>query len=390
MPDHEPLAEDAIATSRRAGQQHGGREKEQQAQSMVAEVEPELAEELTPETERLYGAGESDRTSEPEGDAGLEPPAAQAAPEVEEAEGMQSMREIPTQSREQLSEDKGNSFFLDPRFVRHLTSVFTPRFVAYISFSHHLVKGVLAGGGSSGMVLSQRNIYVIKGVPARDKQLFTAAASTPWAIKPVLGLINDTLPIDGWEKSIYLLGAAFAGSAAWLTIALFGERLPGAAICVCFITILTQVAWTDLMVEGLYTVRMKKLPAYGSDLVTYVWSGITFCGAIGVLLAGPAIDLLGPYNVAFIAVPLAAAIVVPTLLGWHGEQRLPVERRGLNRAKIQEQKDVVVTAAVLGIACVLTAGSAIIGMVRFPWSVHPAALVRSLYTNSRLTQRCCI
>jgi hypothetical protein len=29
-----------------------------------------------------------------------------------------------------------------------------------------------------------------------------------------------------------------------------------------------QVAWTDLMVEGLYTVRMKRLPAYGSDLVT--------------------------------------------------------------------------------------------------------------------------
>ena len=188
----------------------------------------------------------------------------------------------------------------------------------------------------------------------------------------MFGLINDTLPIDGWEKSIYLLGAAFAGSAAWLTIALYGEWLPGPAICFCFITILTQVAWTDLMVEGLYTVRMKKLPAYGSDLVTYVWSGITFCGAIGVLLAGPAIDLLGAYNVAFLAVPLAAAIAIPTLLGWHGEKRLPMSRRGFNRAKVQEQKDVVVTAAVLGSACVLTAGSAMLGTVRPP-SPAPAA-----------------
>ena len=147
------------------------------------------------------------------------------------------------------------------------------------------------------MALSQRNIYVIKGVPAREKQMFQAAASTPWAIKPVFGLLNDCLPIKGWEKSLYLLGVACAGSAAWMTIGVFGERLPGEAICVCFFAILAQVAWTDLMVEGLYTVRMKQHPQYGSDLVTYVWSGITFCGAIGVLLAGPAIDLLGPYNV---------------------------------------------------------------------------------------------
>ena len=77
------------------------------------------------------------------------------------------------------------------------------------------------------------------------------------------------------------------------------------------------------MVEGLYTVRMKKNPAHGADLVTFVWSGITFCGAVGVLLAGPAIDLLGSYHVAFLATPCAFAVVVPTLMGWHGEARLP-------------------------------------------------------------------
>ena len=40
---------------------------------------------------------------------------------------------------------------------------------------------------------------------AQDKQIFTAASGTPWAIKPVLGLINDCLPIAGWEKTIYFL-----------------------------------------------------------------------------------------------------------------------------------------------------------------------------------------
>eukprot|EP01045_Picozoa_sp_COSAG04_P000748 COSAG04_NODE_20_length_39202_cov_9.993530_18_plen_109_part_00 len=69
--------------------------------------------------------------------------------------------------------DKGASFFADPRFVRHLCAVFTPRFVAYIGFGMHLIKGVLAGGGSSGMLLTQRNIYVVKSIAARVRTLNT-------------------------------------------------------------------------------------------------------------------------------------------------------------------------------------------------------------------------
>ena len=333
------------------------------------------SDDITPETERLFVSADAPSAEqvfalepepEPAGKQGVPQSWSDAAMIEEGASlagaGAAYANESPAGAAATIGGDeKGMSFFLDPKFVRHLTKVFTPRFVCYIGFSHHLVKGVLAGGGSSGMVLSQRNIYVIKGVPAREKQMFQAAASTPWAIKPVFGLLNDCLPIAGWEKSLYLLGVACAGSAAWLTIGVFGERLPGEAICICFFAILAQVAWTDLMVEGLYTVRMKQNPQYGSDLVTYVWSGITFCGAIGVLLAGPAIDLLGAYNVSFIAVPLAFAIVIPTLLGWHGEKRLPPSKRGVNWMKIKEQRDVVITAAVLGVSCVLTAVSAIAG-----------------------------
>jgi hypothetical protein len=260
----------------------------------------------------------------------------------------------------------GTSFFLDPRFVRRMAHAFSPRFVAYIGFGMHLIKGVLAGGGMSGMLLTQRSIYVLKGVSARDKQIFMAATHTPWAIKPVLGLINDIVPLLGWEKGFYMVMAACVGTLSWSAIATLGDALAPEMICVLFILIVLQVAWTDLMVEGLYTVRMKLTPQYGADLVTYVWSGITFCGAIGVIAAGPAIDLVGPYAVAYIAMPCAAAIVVPTLLGWSGEARLPVERRGLQRAKLREQSDVILTAAVLGCSCVVIAVTALLGVADGP------------------------
>eukprot|EP01043_Picozoa_sp_COSAG02_P098560 COSAG02_NODE_34702_length_480_cov_0.527559_1_plen_119_part_10 len=118
MPEPEPLAEGSTDTPSRVAEapQQGGRESEQQAQSM-AEQEEEEELMITPsgEAERLYGEGVG-APSEPEVKADPEAVSGQVSFDAGAVEGLQPMREIPTQ----LSEDKGKSFFLDPRFVRHL------------------------------------------------------------------------------------------------------------------------------------------------------------------------------------------------------------------------------------------------------------------------------
>eukprot|EP00439_Symbiodinium_sp_Y106_P075323 s2456_g14.t3 len=38
----------------------------------------------------------------------------------------------------------------------------------------------------------------------------------PWALKPVVGLISDVMPIGGYHKAPYMIGAVFVGSAAFL------------------------------------------------------------------------------------------------------------------------------------------------------------------------------
>ena len=77
---------------------------------------------------------------------------------------------------------------------------------------------------------------------------------------------------------------------------------------------------TDLITEGLYTRRIKHKPEHGSDLLAWVWSGISAWGLLGVFIAGPLIQHVGPFRAAWLGVPFSAAVVLPTVLGWHGER----------------------------------------------------------------------
>eukprot|EP01052_Picozoa_sp_SAG31_P010899 SAG31_NODE_606_length_13607_cov_17.509846_8_plen_117_part_00 len=67
-----------------------------------------------------------------------------------------------------------SSVYFDPRWHRDLAAVFGWKFIAFIGFGMHVIKGLLAGGGSSGMLVIQRSIYVSKGVQARRKQVRSA------------------------------------------------------------------------------------------------------------------------------------------------------------------------------------------------------------------------
>eukprot|EP01052_Picozoa_sp_SAG31_P010898 SAG31_NODE_606_length_13607_cov_17.509846_7_plen_148_part_00 len=93
-------------------------------------------------------------------------------------------------------------------------------------------------------------------------QAFTSVTSTPWAIKPVFGLINDTLPIAGYEKTIYLLGMSMLGTLSWSVVGYYGEAMPGEAICLAFLIAVTQV-------RGYFLVFVQLFENYGTLIARY-------------------------------------------------------------------------------------------------------------------------
>lgn len=62
----------------------------------------------------------------------------------------------------------------------------------------------MAGGGSGGLVgLPIEYLMREYSVPAADLQVYKSAVLIPWAIKPLFGLIADSMPILGFNRTPY-------------------------------------------------------------------------------------------------------------------------------------------------------------------------------------------
>mmetsp|Transcript_39767 Transcript_39767/g.112843 ORF Transcript_39767/g.112843 Transcript_39767/m.112843 type:complete len:606 (-) Transcript_39767:97-1914(-) len=243
-----------------------------------------------------------------------------------------------------------------------LTGAYGNKFVLYLMFGQHFLKGVLTGGGSGGLMVIKGRAFIEMGLDATTKAAYTAAAQMPWSLKPGLGMINDLLPVYGYHKSVYIIFCAVLSSASMMLLGTLGIATPPQLACLFFIFITLQVAWTDLMCEGLYTVKMAATPAYSADLLSWVWSGIAAWGVLGVLLAGPGIERFGPFLTAWFGVPFAAAVVLPTFAGWHGErQERPPGKRAccsLSSASARERPYFIV-AAILFVFVAINSATAI-------------------------------
>lgn len=92
-------------------------------------------------------------------------------------------------------------------------------------------------------------------------------------------------------------------------------------------------------------------------------SGINIFGLLGVGLAGPLIDTIGPWLTCIVAIPFSSAIILPTLSGWLSEKRIEGTQLqnsciGFRKDMFTEHRNFFVTALALGassLTCTATA-----------------------------------
>merc|ERR1719443_1883673 len=114
-------------------------------------------------------------------------------------------------------------------------------------------------------------------------------------MKPVLGLVSDTLPLGGYRKGPYLLIYSTIGVASCVAIGVVPASVMSPLVsCMCVSGLQLQVSACDLLTEAKYAERMQAKPARGPDLVVYVWAGMTAAGLVASAASGPAIQFLGP------------------------------------------------------------------------------------------------
>eukprot|EP01043_Picozoa_sp_COSAG02_P022719 COSAG02_NODE_1189_length_13995_cov_7.850101_5_plen_188_part_00 len=166
------------------------------------------------------------------------------------------------------------------------------------------------------VVLSQLPYYKTMGVGAAQYQIYGSIANTPWAMKGLIGALSDALPLGGYHKRGYIVGACVVGVASFALLAAVSFGPDEAKVCaVLFFLATAELAIVDLLCEGKYAEMMVKHPETGADLVTWVWLSYHIGTLIGSALTGPMADYVSPRAIFWVALPLAAQILIPTLSG---------------------------------------------------------------------------
>jgi len=214
---------------------------------------------------------------------------------------------------------------LTPRkWLGQLAKSYSWRLLTAVFVLNHLLKGFVAGGGDDNFIGKPAEFILASfGVVAGRLQVLRSIATSPWALKPVLGFLSDVIPIGGYHKMPYVVITSILAVCAALTL---GFNLVSrwilptvVALFLCFL----QVSTADLMVESKASERVKEGAglALGPDFFTFVWVGINVGQIVGIICVGFVIQTLGPHAAYLIAAPFMALVLWPSLANYLGEER---------------------------------------------------------------------
>jgi hypothetical protein len=249
-------------------------------------------------------------------------------------------------------------------FIR-LEAVFTLRFLLYLVITQCVIKGLLYRVIGAVMLPLFKGL----GIGAASLQLYATIASSPWALKPVLGVISDTVTIFGYHKRFMLLQAICVGLSGACSLV-----IPNAGVTVFmlgFVAINFEMSTLDLLTEGKYAEIMGENEQSGSDVITFV-NGCQMLGSIvAMLFVGPLSDAQQYLILFVIAIMVSIVPLLPTLWGWLPEQRDELHGRKciyFDKAQFLESKWMFIVVASTGVggplmAIVTTFAARSVGLV---------------------------
>mmetsp|Transcript_84951 Transcript_84951/g.245632 ORF Transcript_84951/g.245632 Transcript_84951/m.245632 type:complete len:564 (+) Transcript_84951:102-1793(+) len=241
------------------------------------------------------------------------------------------------------------SLLMSPlRWAESLQESYSWKLLTVVVCTKHLLKGFVSGGGDDGLVGKPIEfIFAALHLPASELQMLKAAALSPWALKPVVALLSDALPIFGYRKLPYIAITSMGACVAALSLGLdLTSSVPKIVFCLWLIFLNVSVA--DLLVEAKQSEEIKQKARIGPQFITFTWIGITIGQIIGVIVLGPLIQYWGPNLPYLVALPFIALVLWPTLANFLGEKPLPVEDRGLNFRMIRLHPVLCIIALVVG------------------------------------------
>jgi MFS family permease len=257
----------------------------------------------------------------------------------------------PNNEREQptsvaMSEEKdGSSLWIQ------LKGAFGFELLLTLAIAQHLTKGFINSFVGAG----KQYVFQEYAVPAPQVAVYSGVIGLPWAIKPVLGVLSDLVPIFGYAKSPYLIMAGLLGCTSLATLGSAQKSLRLEYVVLLLFCVSLFISAVDLLSEAAYAGVLRQNPVQGPRLMSFVWGGMTIAGVFATMGSGWILsqkgDRLGsPWLLYSIASGPAAIIIFPAVANWLGEEWLSAEATRARREKIFAQKEALFLCFVMLLA----------------------------------------
>ena len=120
--------------------------------------------------------------------------------------------------------------------------------------------------------------------PAQVSALF-GITILPWTVKPLFGLLSDSLPIFGYRRRPYLILSGILGAISWLSLATIVHTAMTAVVAITLSSL--SVAVSDVIVDSLIVERARgESQAEAGSLQSLSWSAIALGSIITAYLSG--------------------------------------------------------------------------------------------------------
>ncbi|KAK7197725.1 putative pteridine transporter [Novymonas esmeraldas] len=201
---------------------------------------------------------------------------------------------------------------------------FGPRGVTSLGLCYFLNKGL----GSYLVKYARFPMFTNRfGIDGTRYQRLSTLYTMGWSVKAFSACISDTFALFGYTKRWYCAGSCIAGGAFALAFALLPAKVSSANMGAGFMFLTNFcMANVDILSEGHYSRTLRKRPAAGPALVSWIWVFIFVASLVSAAIQGPLSDKKIPQVGLFISAACQLLTVFFFIFNWYGERYNRVER----------------------------------------------------------------
>nr|GMD10587.1 probable folate-biopterin transporter 3 [Ipomoea batatas] len=148
-----------------------------------------------------------------------------------------------------------------------------------------------------------------------EAQVYFGILQLPWVVKPLWGLLTDTLPIFGYRRRPYFIIAGFLGIISMVILSL-KQDLHLAFALLCLITSSAGMAVADSTIDACVTENSISHPYLASDMQSLCGVSSSIGQLIGYTVSGFLVHLIGSKGVfGVLSIPAALVLLVGLMIG---------------------------------------------------------------------------